>query len=132
MTRITITILKLCEALKVDLFNELLGRLIKGDEVEIPLYSFTRGSCEERGISMKVPTGEPIIIEGIHGLNERLTWSIPPEQKFKIYISALTQLNTDYSNGIPTTESRLSRRIVSALEPESTMLGKHSSLHLRI
>ncbi|WP_082736109.1 nucleoside kinase [Syntrophomonas wolfei] len=100
------------EALKVDLFNEHLGRLIKGDEVEIPIYSFTRGSCEERGMSMKVPAGEPIIIEGIHGLNERLTWSIPPEQKFKIYISALTQLNIDYSNRIPTTDSRLVRRIV--------------------
>ncbi len=100
------------EALKIDLFNEHLGRLIKGNEVEIPRYSFARGSCEKPGIPMKVPEGEPIIIEGIHGLNERLTWSIPTKQKFKIYISALTQLNLDYSNRIPTTDSRLLRRIV--------------------
>ncbi len=100
------------EALKLDLFNEHLGRLINGEEVEVPLYDFKMGSCLSQGMPLTVPPGEPIIIEGIHGLNDRLTWSIPPEQKFKIYVSALTQLNIDYANRIPTTDCRLIRRIV--------------------
>jgi uridine kinase len=100
------------EALKLDLFNDHLLRLIQGEEVETPSYNFKAGCCEVMGKKTRVPAGEPIIIEGIHGLNEHLTWSIPREQKFKIYISALTQLNVDYSNRIPTTDSRLLRRIV--------------------
>lgn len=100
------------EALKLDLFNEHLQRLIKGEEVSTPVYSFHKGCCEEEGLLIKVPAGEPIIIEGIHALNDRLTWLIPKEQKFKIYVSALTQLNIDYSNRIPTTDSRLIRRII--------------------
>lgn len=100
------------EALKLDLFNDHLLRLIQGEEVEMPIYNFKQGCCETYGRMTRVPAGEPIIIEGIHGLNEHLTWSIPREQKFKIYISALTQLNVDYTNRIPTTDSRLLRRIV--------------------
>jgi len=100
------------EALKLDLFNDHLSRLIKGEEVEMPVYNFKKGTAEPHGILVKVPPGEPIIIEGIHGLNDRLTWSIPAEQKFKIYISLLTQLNIDNTNRIPTTDSRLLRRII--------------------
>jgi uridine kinase len=100
------------EALKIDLINEHLGRLIAGEEVEIPIYSFYKGRSENVGVPLRVAPGEPIIIEGIHGLNDNLTWSIPQEQKFKIYISALTQLNIDYTNRIPTTDSRLIRRII--------------------
>lgn len=100
------------EALKVDLFNQHLLSLINTEEVEIPRYSFQNGCCEKEGMKVKVPMGEPIIIEGIHGLNDRLTWCIPAEQKFRIYISALTQLNIDYNNRIPTTDSRLIRRIL--------------------
>jgi len=100
------------DALNVDLFNDHLARLIDGEEVEIPIYNFKTGTSESHGVKIKVPPGEPIIIEGIHGLNERLTWRIPAVNKFKIYISALTQLNVDYSNRIPTTDSRLIRRII--------------------
>ncbi len=100
------------EALRLDLFNEHLSRLIKGEEVEVPIYDFKLGCCLEKGMPLTVPPGEPIIIEGIHGLNDRLTWSIPREQKFKVYVSALTQLNIDYTNRIPTTDCRLIRRIV--------------------
>lgn len=100
------------DALKLDLFNDHLSRLIAGEEVLTPVYSFQKGCAEQEGLLMRVPPGEPIIIEGIHALNGRLTWSIPTEQKFKIYVSALTQLNIDYSNRIPTTDSRLIRRIV--------------------
>jgi uridine kinase len=100
------------DAMNLELFNEHLTRLIDGEEVELPVYNFKKGCCEWRGIKIKVPSGEPIIIEGIHGLNDRLTWRIPQEQKFKIYISALTPLNLDYSNRIPTTDNRLLRRII--------------------
>jgi len=100
------------EALKLELFNDHLSRLIKGEEVEIPVFNFKKGRCEGYGVPIKVPVGEPIIVEGIHGLNDQLTWSIPAEQKYKIYISALTQLNIDYSNRIPTTDCRLLRRII--------------------
>jgi uridine kinase len=100
------------EAMNLDFFNDHLTRLINGEEVEIPIYNFKKGCSEDRGIIIKVPAGEPIIIEGIHGINNRLTWRIPQEQKFKIYVSALTQLNLDYSNRIPTTDCRLIRRII--------------------
>ncbi len=100
------------EALKLDLFNEQLSRMIKGEEVQVPIFNFKKGRCEDYGVSLRVPIGEPIIVEGIHGLNDQLTWSIPAEQKFKIYISALTQLNIDFSNRIPTTDCRLLRRII--------------------
>jgi len=100
------------EALKLDKFNNDLVGLIAGDNVEIPVYNFRNGCCDPIGVPMRVPAGEPIIIEGIHGLNDRLTASIPQQQKFKIYISAITQINIDYSNRIPTTDSRLIRRIV--------------------
>jgi uridine kinase len=99
-------------ALKLDLFNDHLQRLIAGEEVLTPIYSFQKGCCEEQGLLIKVPAGEPIIIEGIHALNEKLTSKIPYEQKFRIYVSALTQLNIDYTNRIPTTDSRLLRRII--------------------
>jgi len=99
-------------ALKLDLFNSHLISLIQGDEVEIPVFNFKTGSCNSQGVPIKVNPGQPIIVEGIHALNDELTWLIPNELKFKVYISALTQLNIDYSNRIPTTDSRLIRRIV--------------------
>lgn len=100
------------DALKLDLFNTQLSQLIAGEKVEIPIYNFKTGCCEPEGLPMRVPDGEPIIIEGIHGLNDRLTELIPREQKYKIYVSALTQLNLDNTNRIPTTDSRLIRRMV--------------------
>jgi len=100
------------EALKLDKFNNDLVGLIEGKNVEVPVYNFRNGCCDPMGVPLKVPAGEPIIIEGIHGLNDRLTASIPQHQKFKIYISAITQINIDYSNRIPTTDGRLIRRIV--------------------
>jgi len=99
-------------ALKLNLFNDHLYRLIRGEKVEIPKYSFTKGTCEPQGTMVCVPEGEPIIIEGIHGLNDQLTWKIDQNKKYKIYVSALTQLNIDYTNRISTTDCRLIRRIV--------------------
>ena len=101
------------EALDLKLLNENLRDLVAGKEVEIPEYNFLTGEREEVGIKMKVPEKNGlIIIEGIHGLNERLTQEIPRENKFKIYISCLTQLNIDKHNRISTSDVREIRRLV--------------------
>ncbi|SHJ87447.1 uridine kinase [Caminicella sporogenes DSM 14501] len=100
------------EAVDLKLFNEHLIRLIQGEEVEIPVFNFKIGKREYKGNVLKITKEQPIIIEGIHGLNEKLTKDIPCDKKFKIYVSALTQLNIDDHNRIPTTDTRLIRRIV--------------------
>ncbi len=99
-------------AIELDLFNDQLARLMQGETVEVPLYNFKLGKREEKGRLIKVEPNQPIIIEGIHGLNEELTPAIPKGRKFKIYVSALTQLNIDDHNRIPTTDARLIRRMV--------------------
>jgi len=93
-------------------FNIDLEKLLAGEEVELPTFNFQKGEREYNGHKLKIHPDQPIIIEGIHGLNEKLTASIPKKDKFKIYISALTQLNIDDHNRIPTTDVRLLRRIV--------------------
>ena len=100
------------EAIDIALFNEDLTRLIQGEEIQVPRFNFLEGRREYRGETLRVSRDQPIIIEGIHGLNDRLTQSIPKGRKFKIYVSALTQLNIDDHNRIPTTDVRLIRRIV--------------------
>jgi uridine kinase len=99
-------------ALDLELFNEHLEALLKGDEVKIPSFNFRKGQREWNGEKIKLPENGVLIVEGIHGLNEILTSSIPKENKFKIYISALTQLNVDNHNRIATTDVRMIRRIV--------------------
>lgn len=99
-------------ALDLDLFNEHLSRLIKGDEVEIPSFNFKTGAREWTGNKKQLPKKGVLIIEGIHGLNPMLTSSIEDKNKFKIYISALTQLSLDNHNRISTTDIRKIRRIV--------------------
>lgn len=100
------------EAIDLPLFNAHLARILAGEEVEMPTYNFMTGKREYRGHRIKVDKGQPLIIEGIHGLNERLTSAVPRHCKIKIYISALTQLSIDSHNRIPTTDARLIRRIV--------------------
>lgn len=100
------------EAIDLGLFNEHLAILLQGQEVEIPYYDFTTGRREYRGHTLKLEKGQPLIIEGIHGLNERLTQAVDKDHKIKIYISALTQLSIDSHNRIPTTDARLIRRLV--------------------
>lgn len=99
-------------AIDLDLFNSHLERLLKGEEVEIPKFDFKEGKRIYNGNKLVIKSDQPIIIEGIHGLNDMLTKSIPHRNKFKIYVSALTQLNLDEHNRIPTTDLRLIRRIV--------------------
>lgn len=100
------------DALDLKLLNENLRDLIAGKEVEIPEYNFISGEREKVGKMMKVPEHGLIIIEGIHGLNEKLTAAIPKENKFKIYVSCLTQLNIDRHNRIATSDVREIRRLV--------------------
>ena len=101
------------EALDVPLFNDILVKLLAGEEVSLPYYNFLTGMREWGKIPpLSVAENQPIIIEGIHGLNEKLTASIPRVNKYKIYVSALTQLNIDAHNRIPTTGARLIRRLV--------------------
>ena len=99
-------------ALDVELFNDHLVRLLNGEEVILPHYNFLTGKREVGSEHLSVAPTSPLIVEGIHGLNEALTASVPRGKKFKIYISALTQLNIDAHNRIPTTDARLLRRMV--------------------
>lgn len=100
------------EAIDLELFNEHLKKLLNGVAVMVPSYNFKTGQREYKGHQIKIEHDQLLIIEGIHGLNERLTNAVPREQKIKIYISALTQLSIDNHNRIPTTDTRLIRRIV--------------------
>lgn len=100
------------EALDVKLFNEDLQNLLEGKTVQLPAFNFLTGRREYKGNSISLGEGEVLVVEGIHGINERLTPDIDRCDKFKIYISALTQLNLDEHNRISTTDTRMIRRIV--------------------
>lgn len=99
-------------ALDLDLFNNDLRRLIAGEEVEIPTYDFASGRRVFKGDKMRLGNNNVLLIEGIHGLNPELTAQIPEEQKFRLYVSALTTLTIDDHNWVPTTDNRLLRRII--------------------
>ena len=100
------------EAIDTTLLNNDLLKLLKGEEIDAPTFNFHTGKKEYLGNKMKIEEDEILIMEGIHCLNDKLTYLIPKENKFKIYISALTVLNIDYYNRISTTDTRLIRRIV--------------------
>lgn len=101
------------EAIDVKQFNEDMNRLLAGERVELPTYNFLTGYREYgKGKFKQLGKDDILVIEGIHCLNDKLSHSLPQESKFKIYISALTQLNVDEHNRIPTTDGRLIRRIV--------------------
>lgn len=100
------------EAIDLELFNEQLIKLSNGEEVELPSFDFTTGTRKYLGNKAKLHENGVLLIEGIHGLNEKLTEAIPRDNKFKIYISALTALNIDDYNRVATTDLRLLRRIL--------------------
>lgn len=100
------------EALNIPLFNQHLLDLLNGKEIEIPKFSFDKGERFYDGETLQMSDENILIIEGIHGLNPELTHSIPSLAKFKVYVSALTSINVDDHNRIPTTDNRLVRRIV--------------------
>ena len=97
------------EAIDVKKFNEDMLRLLSGERVELPQFNFKTGQREYRGDFLQLGAEDVLVIEGIHCLNDKLSHSLPVESKFKI---ALTQLNIDEHNRIPTTDGRLIRRIV--------------------
>lgn len=96
----------------IETFNDHMNALLAGEKVEIPSFNFYTGKREYKGNSLKLGNKDVLIIEGIHCLNDELSYSISKDSKFKIYISALTQLNIDEHNRIPTTDGRLIRRMV--------------------
>ena len=100
------------EAIDVELFNRDMLDLLDGKEVALPTFNFKTGKREYTGVTKKLGSQDVLVIEGIHCLNDTLTYRLSKENKFKIYISALTQLNIDEHNRIPTTDGRLIRRIV--------------------
>ncbi|MDD6036034.1 MAG: nucleoside kinase, partial [Lachnospiraceae bacterium] len=100
------------QAIDIEQFNKDMTDLLSGKTVELPTFNFKTGKREYKGNFKKLGKEDILVIEGIHGLNDALSYSLPRESKFKIYISALTQLNIDEHNRIPTTDGRLIRRMV--------------------
>lgn len=100
------------EAIDIELFNRDMNALLRGERVEIPRFNFKLGKREYKGDFLQMEPHDILVIEGIHSLNDKMSYSLPKESKFKIYISALTQLNVDEHNRIPTTDGRLIRRMV--------------------
>ena len=111
---------EILEALDVELFNKDMTALNNGEEVELPHYNFRTGKREYKGNRIRLNDGDVLVIEGIHCLNDRLSYSLDKQCKFKIYISALTTLNVDEHNRIPTTDGRLIRRIVRDARTRAT------------
>ena len=100
------------EAIDVEGFNEDMTRLLAGEEVSMRTFNFKTGKREYKGNTLKLGADDILVLEGIHGLNDKLSYTLPKESKFKVYISALTQLNIDEHNRMPTTDGRLIRRMV--------------------
>ena len=100
------------EAMDIELFNQQMSALLRGEEVYMPTFNFITGTKEYKGNSLKLGPEDVLVIEGIHCLNDALSYTLPAENKFKIYVSALTQMNIDEHNRIPTTDGRLLRRMV--------------------
>ena len=99
-------------ALDLKFFNQQLETLLRGEQVELPRFNFSTGQREFKGDYLKIDDNMILILEGIHALNPELTPHIPAENKYKIYVSALTTILLDNHNYIPTTDNRLLRRIV--------------------
>ncbi|MBO7353687.1 MAG: nucleoside kinase, partial [Lachnospiraceae bacterium] len=99
-------------AIDVAGFNDDMTRLLAGEEVSMRTFNFKTGKREYKGNTLKLGADDILVLEGIHGLNDKLSYTLPKESKFKVYISALTQLNIDEHNRMPTTDGRLIRRMV--------------------
>lgn len=100
------------ETVDLELFNRDINTLLNGGEINLPTYNFVTGKREYNGRKLKLEDGQVLVIEGIHALNPRLTSEVAQENKFNIYISAITSMRIDMHNRIPTTDLRLLRRIV--------------------
>ena len=100
------------EAIDVEGFNRDMNSLLEGKTVELPRFNFKTGTREYKGDCLTLDSSDILVCEGIHGLNDELSHTLPKESKYKIYISALTSLNVDEHNRVPTTDVRLMRRMV--------------------
>lgn len=112
------------EGLDIEQFNQDMTKLLAGENVELPTFNFKTGKREYKGNFVKLRSNDILVIEGIHGLNERMSHSLPAESKFKIYISALTQLAIDEHNPLSTTDGRLIRRIVRDARTRGTSAAR--------
>lgn len=108
------------EAIDVEGFNRDMNALLAGETVELPTFNFKIGKREYKGDYRRLDEDDVLVIEGIHGLNEKMSYSLPKESKYKIYISALTVLNVDEHNRIRTTDLRLIRRMVRDFRSRGT------------
>lgn len=116
------------EAMDVELFNEDMTALLRGERVELPTYNFKTGMREYKGKFKQLSDKDVLVIEGIHCLNDALSYRLPRESKFKIYISALTQLNIDEHNRVATTDGRLLRRMIRDARTRGTEAS--ATLHM--
>ena len=112
------------EAIDVKQFNQDMLDLLDGKRVELPVFNFKTGHREYKGDFLQLGKEDVLVIEGIHGLNDKLSYALPKESKFKIYISALTQINIDEHNRISTTDGRLIRRMVRDARTRGTTAEK--------
>ena len=111
---------EILEALDVEQFNRDMTALKNGEVVDMPTFNFKTGKREYKGKKLQLAEGDILVIEGIHCLNDNLSYSLDRDSKYKIYISALTSLNVDEHNRIPTTDGRLIRRIVRDARTRAT------------
>ncbi len=116
------------EALDVEQFNQDMSELLSGKTVQLPTFNFKTGKREYNSKALTLQEGDILVIEGIHGLNEKMSYSLPAESKYKIYISALTCLNVDEHNRIPTTDGRLLRRMVRDARTRGASAAKTISM----
>ena len=112
------------EAIDVEQFNKDMVALLEGKDVALPTFNFKTGHREYNGKHMQLEEDDILVIEGIHGLNDKMSYALPAQSKFKIYISALTCLNVDGHNRIPTTDGRLLRRMVRDARTRGTQAKK--------
>ncbi|MBQ2901518.1 MAG: nucleoside kinase [Agathobacter sp.] len=108
------------ECIDVEQFNIDMTRLLNGETVDMPSFNFKTGKREYRGKKLKLEADDVLVIEGIHGLNDKLSYSLPSESKFRIYLSALAPLSIDEHNPLPTTDGRLLRRMVRDARTRNT------------
>ncbi len=111
-------------AIDVEGFNDDMTRLLAGEEVSMRTFNFKTGKREYKGNTLKLGPEDILVLEGIHGLNDKLSYTLPKESKYKVYISALTQLNIDEHNRMPTTDGRLIRRMVRDARTRGTIAQK--------
>lgn len=116
------------EALDVEQFNRDMSELLSGKTVQLPTFNFKTGKREYNSKALSLQEGDILVIEGIHGLNEKMSYSLPADSKYKIYISALTCLNVDEHNRIPTTDGRLLRRMVRDARTRGASAAKTISM----